>query len=183
MVALPPPRFSVGERAVQETMSEKRAALRPLGIRLGSLALTVGFGVLLAAAAQAADAPKKSAARAKAPAGGGNSDEKIADELKAFCIKWMGFLETRERDNRKAVKWQKRQEGVGGQFVGYSKEYDCIMKERSSNGTPVATIVYREYVYEQKGPSQGEAAQSTPNVVDATEVTEIFRYTKGEWVY
>lgn len=119
------------------------------------------------------------------PAAGGASaaDQKIADQLKTFCRKWMGFLETRERDNKRAVKWQPKADGVSGQYVGYSQEYDCTLKERSSNGTPVATIVYREFVYEQAGASREAAQSATPTVVDATEVTEIFRYTKGEWVY
>ena len=94
--------------------------------------------------------------REKAKAGG-QSDEQIADQLKAFCVKWMGFLETRERDNKKGIKWEKKPAGIAGHYVGYSKEYDCVMKERSSNGTPVATIQYKEYVYEKTGASQGEA--------------------------
>ena len=72
---------------------------------------------------------------------------------------------------------------MSGSYVGYSKEYDCVMKERSSNGTPVATIQYREYVYEKAGASQTEAEKDQADIIDATEVTEIFRYTKGEWVY
>lgn len=126
---------------------------------------------------------KKAAAVAKASGAPAASEEKIADELKAFCIKWMGFLSVRERDNLKGVKWAKAPSKVSGQYVGYSKEYDCVMKERSSNGTPVATIQYKEYVYEKAGGSQAEAEQAEPSVVDATEVTEIFRYTKGQWVY
>ena len=120
---------------------------------------------------------------ASAKGGKEPSDEQIAEQLKAFCVKWMGFLATRERDNQKAIKWDKQAGGVSGHYVGYSKEYDCNMKERSSNGTPVATIVYKELVYEKLGGSQAEAEQAAPNVVDATEVTEIFRYSKGEWVY
>jgi hypothetical protein len=120
---------------------------------------------------------------AKPKGGASAADQKIADELKVFCKKWMGFLETRERDNRKAVKWQPKGDGVAGQYVGYSKEYDCTLKERSSNGTPIATIVYREYIYEHTGASRDAALSATPTVVEATEVTEIFRYTKGQWVY
>ena len=147
--------------------------------------VALGVGVLLAGTAHAADAPANADANGKpaAAAAGAAADEKIANQFKAFCVKWMGFLETRERDNRRAIKWQKKPEGASGQFIGYSKEYDCVLKEKSSNGTPVATIVYKEYVYEQKGGSQGEAEQSPPNIIDATEVTEIFRYAKGEWVY
>ena len=122
---------------------------------------------------------------ASAKGGKEPSDEQIAEQLKAFCVKWMGFLATRERDNLKAVKWDRQPGGggVSGHYTGYSKEYDCNMKERSSNGTPVATIVYKELVYEKSGASQAEAEAATPNVVDATEVTEIFRYSKDQWVY
>src|SRR5262245_56466843 len=56
-------------------------------------------------------AAKKGAAKGKSS---GPSDEQIADQLKAFCVKWMGFLETRERDNKKAIKWEKNATGVAG---------------------------------------------------------------------
>jgi hypothetical protein len=135
-------------------------------------------GAYAAGGKKAAAKPAKTASGAPAV-----SDEKIADDLKQFCKKWMGFLETRERDNRRGVKWQNAGGTVKGQYVGYSTDYDCTMKERSSNGTPVATIVYKEYLYETSGPSQDAALAATPTVVEATEVTEIFRYTKGEWVY
>lgn len=138
------------------------------------------IAVLLAlggsAAATAEDQP------AAAPAASA-ADQKIADQLTVFCKKWMGFLETRERDNKRGVKWQPHPDGVKGQYVGYSTDYDCTMKERSSNGTPVATIVYREYLYETSGASQDVALTAKPTIVEATEVTEIFRYNKGQWVY
>jgi hypothetical protein len=129
--------------------------------------------------------PAKASKPAKAGKGkpAGATDEQIADQLKAFCVKWMGFLETRERDNRKGIKWEKQPSGVAGHFVGYSKEYDCTLKERSSNGTPVATIQYKEFLYQKVGGSQGEAEQAEASVVEATEVTEIFRYNKGQWIY
>ena len=147
--------------------------------------LVLGIAVLLALSAPAAHAAgkkgaKPAAAAASAPA---VSDEKLADDLKMFCKKWMGFVETRERDNKHGVKWQNTAGNVKGQYVGYSAEYDCTLKERSSNGTPIATIVYKEYVYETTGASQDEALAAKPTIVDATEVTEIFRYSKGEWVY
>ena len=154
---------------------------------LVGLAFLVGVGVVRAEDAKpAADgAAAKSSKPAKAAKGkaGAPTDEQIADQLKAFCVKWMGFLETRERDNQKAIKWDEAASHVSGHYVGYSKDYDCILKERSSNGTPVATIVYKEFVYEKTGASRNEAEQATPNAIDATEVTEIFRYSKGEWVY
>lgn len=143
--------------------------------------LVLGIAAVVAMAAPAAHAAEKKAAKPAAAAAA--SDEKVAADLTAFCKKWMGFLETRERDNKRGVKWQHTAAGVKGQYTGYSAEYDCSLKERSSNGTPVATIVYREYVYETSGASQDAALAAKPTIVDATEVTEIFRYNKGEWVY
>ena len=145
--------------------------------------LVLGIAAVLALAAPAVHAAEKKGAKPAAAASAAVSDEKIADDLKAFCKKWMGFLETRERDNKRGVKWQNNPSGVKGQYVGYSSDYDCTLKERSSNGTPVATIVYKEYVYETSGASQDAALAAKPTIVDATEVTEIFRYNKGEWVY
>ncbi len=109
---------------------------------------------------------------------------KIVSQLEAFCTKWMGFLATRERDNRAAIKWETRADGVTGQYVGYSTDYKCHLKESNGRGdTPVATIVYREFLYQKDGPSAATAGETAPQVKEATEVTEIFRYTKGQWVY
>ena len=159
--------------------------MRTMLVAIGAAALISGPVVAQTGAKEAhqSASAKGKGGKSTQEKGGGESDEKIAEDLKAFCVKWMGFLETRERDNKKGMKWETRQSGVAGHYVGYSKEYDCVMKERSSNGTPVATIQYKEYVYEKVGASRGEAEQAEPNVVDATEVTEIFRYTKGQWVY
>lgn len=151
-----------------------------------SIGLAVLVGVGAADAQPGSDHPAaKPGKPAKAAKGtsAGPSDEQVAEQLKAFCVKWMGFLETRERDNRKGIKWETQAAGVAGHFVGYSKEYDCTLKERSSNGTPVATIQYKELLYQQVGASPKEAEQAAPSVIEATEVTEIFRYNKGQWVY
>jgi hypothetical protein len=151
--------------------------------------LSIGLTVLVAAGSATAENAKPASGHAatkstkQAKGQSGESDEQIADKLKEFCKKWMGFLETRERDNVKAIKWDTEPTGVSGHYVGYSKEYDCTLKDRSSNGTPVATIVYKEYVYQKTGASKAEADQAEPSIIDATEVTEIFRYNKGQWVY
>lgn len=110
--------------------------------------------------------------------------QKVLDDLDAFCKKWMGFLEIRERDNRKAIEWLTGPVGVSGKFVGYSPEYDCKLRDAAKpNAVPVATITYREFIYQQEGDSKDAATETAPRVMEATEVTEIFRYSKGQWVY
>jgi hypothetical protein len=110
--------------------------------------------------------------------------QKILNDLEEFCKKWMGFLLIRERDNRAAIDWLPGPTGVSGKFVGYSSDYDCELRDATKpNAVPVATITYREYIYQQEGDSKDVATGTAPRVMEATEVTEIFRYSQGKWVY
>ncbi len=119
-----------------------------------------------------------------AAVGQGDSRAKIADSLETFCVKWMGFLEQRERDNKSAIAWREITEGVEGEFVGYDKKYTCALSEvRPDTKVPVGTIKYLEFKYRHQGPSSSEALGKSPKIIEATEVTEIFRFSKNEWVY
>lgn len=109
---------------------------------------------------------------------------KLQGSLDDFCIMWMGFLEERERDNKQNITWRQSADGVEGDFVGYDKKYTCLLSEmRPDTKIPVGTIKYLEFKYRHKGPSTSAALEAKPKVIEATEVTEIFRYSKNEWVY
>jgi len=108
--------------------------------------------------------------------------EDAASAFPKFCEEWMQKLDARERANVSHIKWEQRADGVLGTYVGYSQEHTCELKE-GSHKTPVGTITYREVRYEKRGNTIPEAEKSTPNPVEVTEVTEIFRYEKGKWIY
>lgn len=111
-------------------------------------------------------------------------DPQIEEKFKAFCAEWMKKLVVREVDNRAAIKWENGPDGVKGEFVGYGTENVCEVKEPASKGaTPVGTIKYRELRYRKVGATKEEAAKGADTAIEATEVTEIFRYTGGKWVY
>lgn len=122
-----------------------------------------------------------------APAGAQISEAqavKLTDSLETFCVKWMGFLEQRERDNKSAIAWRTNADGVEGEFVGYDNKYTCALSElRPDTKIPVGTIKYLEFKYRHQGTSSSEAMVNRPKIIEATEVTEIFRYSKNEWVY
>jgi hypothetical protein len=108
----------------------------------------------------------------------------LQGSLDVFCTKWMGFLEDRERDNKQNITWRQIAEGVEGDFIGYDKKYTCLLSEaRPDTKVPVGTIKYLEFKYRHKGPSSGEALSSKPKIIEVIEVTEIFRYSKNQWVY
>jgi hypothetical protein len=111
-------------------------------------------------------------------------DPAVESKFRSFCLEWMKKLEARERDNRAGVRWKVGPSGVLGEFVGYSPEHTCHMNaNHDPKAVPVGKITYRELLYRQTGASTSEAAANPPSVVEATEVTEIFRYASGKWVY
>jgi hypothetical protein len=135
-------------------------------------------------AAGSAVLPKVADASTKAKSEATDYDPQVLGALEQFCTKWMGFLAVRERENRTKMKWETAPVGVRGTFIGYSPDYECKLKQPTGpKATPVATIKYLEFLYQQEGPTNSEAAITTPRVVEATEVLEIFRYAGGKWVY
>ncbi len=108
--------------------------------------------------------------------------EDAATAFDVFCEEWMGKLAARERHNVTHIKWAARPEGVKGEYVGYNtRDHTCTTKNVTK--VPVGKIIYREVRYEKRGGSIPEAERSPAQPIETTEVTEIFRYSAGKWVY
>jgi len=108
--------------------------------------------------------------------------EEPADSFPQFCDEWIEKLAARERDNVAHIKWEATGDIVKGDYVGYTREHTCVTK-MGTQSTPVGKIVYREIMYEKLGPSIEEAQHTEARAVDVTEITEIFRYAGGKWIY
>lgn len=105
----------------------------------------------------------------------------VATQFSAFCEEWMGKLAAREQHNVANIKWDAKPDGVKGEYVGYTQEHTCTLKDASK--VPIGKIIYREIVYQKRGGTIPEAERSAAQPVETTEVTEIFRYAGGKWVY
>lgn len=105
-----------------------------------------------------------------------------AAAFQGFCNDWMHKLEVREHDNVSHIRWQTMKDYVLGDYVGYTRDHKCITKTGTAS-VPVGEITYREIRYEKRGTTIAEAQKSTPRPVETTEVTEIFRYQNGKWIY
>lgn len=103
-------------------------------------------------------------------------------QFPAFCEEWMGKLAAREKRNVSLIKWDENGSNVSGSYIGYSNQHSCIFKE-SDGPVPVGKITYLEVLYEKRGTTREEAERNPAQAVETTEVTEIFRYAKGQWVY
>ena len=108
--------------------------------------------------------------------------EDAATAFPGFCEEWMHKLEVREQHNVTHIKWESNAEGVQGGYVGYTHEHTCTLKDGSDH-VPIGEIIYREIRYEKRGNTVADAEQSEPRPSEITEVTEIFRYSNGQWVY
>lgn len=108
--------------------------------------------------------------------------EDPADSFPQFCDEWIEKLAARERDNVAHIKWEADGSIVKGKYVGYTHEHTCVTK-MGSQSTPVGKISYREIKYEKLGATVEEAEQTPARPVEITEITEIFRYAGGKWIY
>lgn len=105
-----------------------------------------------------------------------------ASAFKGFCEGWMHKLQDREQINASHIKWQTAPAGVHGAYIGYTRKHTCTVKNGTAS-VPVGTIRYLEVRYEKQGSSIEQAEHSRPRPVETTEVTEIFRFSGGKWVY
>jgi len=122
------------------------------------------------------------AAAAPAPAPGAIVTGAEVRGFRAFCDEWMSKLAERERFNSANITWEKRENLVVGEYVGYSREKTCEAREETGKD-PIGKITYRELRYRQQGATPAEAMRTVGTIVDEMEVTEIFRFGKGRWQY
>lgn len=134
-------------------------------------------------AAHAADPAPKAVAKKVAPAPKAVASRANLDSsFQKFCAEWGDKLHAREVHNADSIKWDTGQNWVQGTYVGYSRPLSCAL-ESDGGPVPVGKIVYHEFVYEKRGATVSDAKQVPGQAIETTEVTEIFRYQNGKWVY
>jgi hypothetical protein len=106
----------------------------------------------------------------------------VADAFAGFCQEWMQKLAAREQYNIANIRWETDLQGVEGTYIGYTRDHTCTMKIGSKD-VPVGKITYREIRFAKRGDSIGEAESNPAQPLETTEITEIFRYAAGKWIY
>jgi hypothetical protein len=106
-----------------------------------------------------------------------------AESFDSFCAQWMGKLEQREKQNLAKVHYARGAGGVEGKYTGYER-VPVRCQTRAKPGKPgVGTLVYHELKYKKSGATVEQAKSSAPQVVEKTEVMEIFRFDGQKWKY
>lgn len=122
------------------------------------------------------------AGRAKDVAGV-NGVEHAPARFTEFCAGWVDKLRERERYNLDKVKWEPAGDGVVAEYVGYDTKNVGPRTVEHLDATPIGKLVYLELKLRRAGKSKEEALAREPEIVERTEVLEIFRYERGSWVY
>jgi len=146
-----------------------------------------------AAKAGAGDENKEKAKKGgkTAAAKKGDADETQADKAERmkvtfaeFCDGWIDKLRERERYNISKIKWETSPDGaVVGEYVGYDTTTPGPQTVGNVDTTPIGKLVYMEFRLRRSGKSKEEALAHEPEIVERTEVTEIFRFDRSGWVY
>lgn len=109
--------------------------------------------------------------------------EVIRKKFEAFASTWMDKLRERERFNASKVKWQPSGSGVEAIYIGYDTANYRILPLSNVETHPIGKLVYLELKLRLTGATEDAARARQPEIVERVEVTELFRYAGGKWVY
>jgi len=107
----------------------------------------------------------------------------VRKKFETFASGWMEKLRERERFNASKAKWQPAGSGVQAVYIGYDTANYRILPLSGLDSTPVGKLVYLELKLRLTGESEAAARARQPEIIERVEVTELFRYDRGKWVY
>ena len=101
-----------------------------------------------------------------------------------FVNVWMSKLDRIGKMNILGIDIMPHDQGFVGRYVCYGPECEFSIKETGSPETPfVGVLHYSEKHFLKKGETRQKTIQSPGMLNEKIRVTEIFRFTRGKWVY
>ena len=101
-----------------------------------------------------------------------------------FVNSWMSKLDKIGKINILGIDIMPCDQGFVGRYVCYGPECKFTIKETCSQETPFVGILrYSEKHFLKKGETRQETFQSPGMLTKKIRVTEIFRFTRGKWMY
>jgi hypothetical protein len=102
-----------------------------------------------------------------------------------FTQDWMKKLAEAEEYHRlELLKVSQSGESFSAEYIGYLPQRFIEVKKTTSRETPfIGTLMYYERTLRCTGKTKETAMQGPFEQVETTPVKEIFRFTKGKWVY
>lgn len=109
----------------------------------------------------------------------------IQSSFDTFTQDWMKKLaEAEEYHRQEHLKFSQSGESFSAEYIGYLPQRFIEIKKTTSQETPfIGTLTYYERTLRCTGKTKEAATQGPFEQVETTPVKEIFRFTKGKWVY
>ena len=112
------------------------------------------------------------------------NEERALAAFDTFTIEWMKKLEGTEDFHKTRAQAVESPDGFTAEYVGYIPDRSIRVKKTDSVDTPyVGILIYSEKTLRCAGKTKEEALQGPFDQVETSQVSEIFRFTKGKWVY
>ncbi len=112
------------------------------------------------------------------------TEENALAAFDTFTIDWMKKLGETEDFHKTRAQAVESPDGFTAEYVAYIPDRSIRVKKTDSSDTPyVGILVYFEKKLRCAGKTKEEALQGPFNQVETNQVSEIFRFTKGKWVY
>jgi hypothetical protein len=179
----------------------RAGASQPKHVALSVLVSFVAFLLTVHAAVAAEPAPKppvKKAAKTsvtsttkRQPAAKSTASEMLAVSedialatFDTFTIEWMKKLAETEEFHRAQAQVSQSPEGFSAEYTGYLPHRYIHVKKTEATDTPyVGILTYYERKLRCQAKTKDEALKGPFDQVETSQVSEIFRFTKGKWVY
>lgn len=134
---------------------------------------------------KAAVSRKKAAPKAAAKAVPVIDESTARTTFETFAREWMAKLaEAEEFQRTQKMKITESADGFSAEYVGYLPERFIEVKKTEYTDTPyIGTLTYYERTLRCTGKTREQALQGPFEQAGTSPVREIFRFTKGKWVY
>lgn len=115
---------------------------------------------------------------------GEEAEDQARASFDVFTHKWMRKLAETEDFQQKRMQITQTQEGFIAEYIGYLPYRYTKIKLTQSEATPfIGILTYYKKTMRSVGKTEKQAINGLFEHAETSQVSEIFRYTKGEWVY
>lgn len=112
------------------------------------------------------------------------SEDAALAAFDTFTLEWMKKLAETEEFRKSRAQVKQSLDGFSVEYTGYLPHRYIHVKKTESKDTPyVGILTYYEKTLRCTGKTKEEALKGPFDQVDTSQVSEIFRFTKGKWVY
>ena len=115
---------------------------------------------------------------------GEEEEDRARASFDVFTRQWMQKLAETEDFQKKRMQIKQTQEGFVAEYTGYLPYRYTTIKLTRSEATPfIGILTYYKKTMRSVGKTKKQAVDGLFKHAETSQVSEIFRYTKGEWVY